>query len=283
MKKEIKERFNKYLTEYVKKDKVNHAYLIESNYQNRLSLAEELAKKILSFDSDISVLDLENLNDLNVVNPSDSTIKTEDIENLKEEFKTKSLVSSKRIYIINDADRMNEAAANKLLKFLEEPEDDIVAILTTDNKNKLLDTILSRCILLNFFVYENKFEKYDQDYIDELLDFVLNIEENKEKAIAFQNRYDIKKLSDRKYVQDFLNNLLYIYDDALKDKYGKKIEYFVNDIDKIKKISENNTILMIKNKIASINNCIDRLKYNPNIKLLIDKLIITMSGVDLNA
>ena len=178
---------------------------------------------------------------------------------------------------------MNVYAANKLLKFLEEPEEDIVAILTTENRNKIIETIVSRCQLLRFFVYENKFDKYDDEYIDELFEFVLNIEENKEKAIAFQNRYDIKKLSERKYIQEFLNNLLYIYDDVIKYSNNKELEFFHNYVDKIKRISENNTIDDIKKKVIAINTCIERLEYNPNIKLLIDKLIIVMSGVDLNA
>ena len=64
---------------------------------------------------------------------------------------------------------------------------------------------------------------------------------------------------------------------------NKKIEFFKDYVDELKIISEKNTMESIKNKINAINFCIDRLEYNPNIKLLIDKLIIMMSGVDLNA
>ena len=39
----------------------------------------------------------------------------------------------------------------------------------------------------------------------------------------------------------------------------------------------------IKRKINAITICITRLMFNPNVKLLIDKLIILMSGVDINA
>ena len=283
MKDDIINNFNEYISKYVKSDRINHAYLIETNYSDRVKLATILAQRIDSFDSNLSIEEYEKMDDLSIIDPDENVIKTEDIENLKEKFMTKSLTGNKRIYIINNADKMNMYAANKLLKFLEEPEDDIIAILTTYNKNKIIDTIVSRCQILRFFIYENKFDKYDKDYIDELFEFVLNIEKNKEKAIAFQNRYDVKKLSERKYLQEFLNNILYIYDDVIKLINNKKIEFFKDYVDELKIISEKNTMESIKNKINAINFCIDRLEYNPNIKLLIDKLIIKMSGVDLNA
>ena len=46
----IIEKFDNYIKDYVKSDRINHAYLIESNYINRLNLAVELARKIDSFD-----------------------------------------------------------------------------------------------------------------------------------------------------------------------------------------------------------------------------------------
>ena len=47
---------------------------------------------------------------------------------------------------------MRLEASNSMLKFLEEPEDGIIAILMTNNINNVLSTIISRCkvIKLNF-------------------------------------------------------------------------------------------------------------------------------------
>ena len=150
----------------------------------------------------------------------------------------------------------------------------------TNNKNKLLKTIISRCQILRFVIPINKFKEYEEEYIDSLFDFVINIEENKEEAIAYQNKYDVKKLSDRTYIQEFLNNILYIYDEALKYKIDKILDYFPSKEKEIEYISSNNTIDEIKIKINSIYSIISRLKYNPNIKLLVDKLIILMIGVE---
>jgi DNA polymerase-3 subunit delta' len=50
-----------------------------------------------------------------------------------------------KIFVIEEADRMNEPAQNALLKTLEEPHSDTVFILISDQEEELLDTVLSRC------------------------------------------------------------------------------------------------------------------------------------------
>ena len=272
------DKFIEKIKKYVKKDRINHAYLIESNFEDKLILAEELIKLILSFDNNISIEEIKLNNDLIIIDSDTNTIKTEEIENLKELFMTKSINSNPRIYVINGAEKLNEYASNKLLKFIEEPEENIIAILLTENKSNLLETIISRCQIIRFFISKNILSKLDDEYIDNMFNFVMNIEKNKVEAIAFQNSYDIKKLSDRKYFLDFLNNLLYIYDDVITYKINNTVNYFLSYIEKIKEISENNNINDLKKKINAINICINRLKYNPNTKLLIDKLILLMNG-----
>lgn len=281
MNNKIIDKFNTLISNYVKKDKINHAYLIETNYIDKLILADELIKRIMSFEENYDLDEMKKNYDLSIIDPSTNNIKAEEIESLKEKYKTKSINNSKRIYVINNAERLNDFASNKLLKFLEEPEENIIAILITENKNNLLKTIISRCQLIRFFINIDRFENYDEEYTEYMFNFVKNIEENKEDAIAFQNIINIKKLSDRLFIQKFLNDLLYIYSDVLHYKTTKSIEYFQFRIDQIEMISENNSIDQIRKKINGINSCIERLKYNPNIKLLIDKLIIEMSGVEI--
>ena len=55
-----------------------------------------------------------------------------------------------KIYIIPDAQMMNPAAQNALLKTLEEPPEYTIIILLTSNLDKMLPTIISRCLVLNF-------------------------------------------------------------------------------------------------------------------------------------
>ena len=275
------DKFDKAISKYIKKNQVNHAYLLETNCVNKLDLAKIMINKILSFDSNVSYDDLLKNGDLIIVDNDTNTIKADEIETVKEKFKTKSLLNSKRIYIINNAEKLNNFAANKLLEFLEEPEEDIVSVLITENKNNMINTIVSRCFNIRFFIKEENI--YDDDYLDMLFRFVVNIEENKEKAIAFQNINNNTYVTDRVSLKKFLNDLLIIYDDVIHYKVSSNCEVFNKKIDIIKKICDDNSINSLNCKINAINTCIDRLKFNPNIKLLIDKLIILMSGVDINA
>ncbi len=54
-----------------------------------------------------------------------------------------------KIYIIDEAEKMTEAAQNALLKTIEEPPEYAVILLLTDNMNMLMPTILSRCVTLH--------------------------------------------------------------------------------------------------------------------------------------
>jgi DNA polymerase-3 subunit delta' len=69
---------------------------------------------------------------------------------LKERAQFKPLHGDRRVFLIDQADRANEQAANSLLKTLEEPPDHLILIMTADNVYDLLPTIRSRCVLLNF-------------------------------------------------------------------------------------------------------------------------------------
>jgi len=55
-----------------------------------------------------------------------------------------------RVFIISEADRMNEEATNSLLKLLEEPPEKLILILTSSHLDRLLPTIISRCQIVRF-------------------------------------------------------------------------------------------------------------------------------------
>jgi hypothetical protein len=69
---------------------------------------------------------------------------------LKERAQYKPLHGARKIYLIDQADRAGEQAANALLKTLEEPPDHLILILTVENVYDLLPTIRSRSVILNF-------------------------------------------------------------------------------------------------------------------------------------
>ena len=69
---------------------------------------------------------------------------------LKERAQFKPLHGDRRVFLIDQADRANEQAANSLLKTLEEPPAHLILIMTANNVYDLLPTIRSRSVLLNF-------------------------------------------------------------------------------------------------------------------------------------
>jgi DNA polymerase-3 subunit delta' len=77
-------------------------------------------------------------------------IRVEDAQEIVKSLSLKSLEGSYKIMIIWMADKMNIAASNKLLKLLEEPTDKTVFILITENVENIIQTILSRCQVLQF-------------------------------------------------------------------------------------------------------------------------------------
>ncbi|HLA27686.1 MAG TPA: DNA polymerase III subunit delta' [Syntrophales bacterium] len=77
-------------------------------------------------------------------------IKIQAIRDLQERMKFKPWEGKRRVCIIDEADRMNEAAANALLKTLEEPPSANILILVTARPSHLPATILSRCRQVGF-------------------------------------------------------------------------------------------------------------------------------------
>ncbi len=64
--------------------------------------------------------------------------------------KTSSEKSNRKFYLIDHFENMSISAMNAILKFLEEPEENVYAVLTTDNIDRLLPTVISRCVLVPF-------------------------------------------------------------------------------------------------------------------------------------
>ena len=78
------------------------------------------------------------------------SIKVDQIRQLQSEFSRKGFEKGMQIFIIQQADTMNVSAANSLLKFLEEPEGEMLAILEVESLGKMLPTIQSRCQIIHF-------------------------------------------------------------------------------------------------------------------------------------
>jgi len=83
--------------------------------------------------------------DLYVLEPVGDQILIDDIRALHHDLHMRPFEASKRVYVILDAQAMNEAAADALLKDLEEPPPYAVIVLVADDLGPLPETIRSRC------------------------------------------------------------------------------------------------------------------------------------------
>lgn len=141
------------------RQKLVHAYIFEGEAgTGKFEAALYIASKLLCREDNkpcgtcascLRVLNNTHIN-VNTVEAIDGTIKKEQITNLLKESGMKTLEKGSRIHIIKDADKLNQSSANALLKFIEEPFPNHYIILTTQNVNKMLNTIVSRCQLLHF-------------------------------------------------------------------------------------------------------------------------------------
>ncbi len=84
------------------------------------------------------------------IRPERNVIKIEQMRELRSIAYLKPMVSRKRVFIVVDAEKMTEEAANSLLKILEEPPLFSHIILVAHNPFLILPTIKSRCQVLNF-------------------------------------------------------------------------------------------------------------------------------------
>lgn len=91
-----------------------------------------------------------NFPDVMVIQPEGNAIKIEQMRTLRKTAYLRPMVGKKRVFIVTDAEKMTEEAANSLLKVLEEPPLFSYVILVTHNPFLIIPTIKSRCQVLNF-------------------------------------------------------------------------------------------------------------------------------------
>ena len=88
--------------------------------------------------------------DVGFVLPFRRNLRIGAIRALEREANFRPFEADARIFIIDDADKMNEPASNALLKTLEEPPSTSHIVLVTSRPDKLLPTIRSRCQTIRF-------------------------------------------------------------------------------------------------------------------------------------
>lgn len=253
-------------------NKLSHAYLIETNnvdncYNDLMLLVKNMSCP-LKYENNCENCNICHLVDnnifpnLKIIEPEGLSIKKDAIENLKSTFLSVPIYGKNNIYIIKYPEKLNPTAFNRLLKFLEEPEDNIVGFYLTINKDKVAPTILSRCEIIKM-MYDNEIDFQNNGKYDEMLtlanQYVSLIESKNQGIVEFNNFKLFPMIQTREAVVSLFKIIYTIYE---------------------KRLSENNNKTLLIQKLKLINKYLDRLNYNVNTNLLINSFGLEMS--DLN-
>lgn len=277
----VKKSFVSYIDKIILNNKVSHCYLIEiDDYDKDFSYVMSFIKMILfhqtsdhldSLDASIvSQIDNGDYPDIMVIEPDGNWIKKSQLMALQKEYSNKSLIGTKRFYIIKNAECLNAASANTMLKFLEEPEDNIYAFLVTDNRYHVLDTILSRCQVLS--LKENSFSFF----LDEATLSILKGITDPNYFFIHYNFFITDVLKDKNIVFYYFDNIEKIFVSFLHSKYDKNFLIKMNDeiTSIISTMSDEQLLFSLK----VIEDDLSKLHYNVNFKLWLDaffsKLVI---------
>lgn len=253
--------FAGYINKMVSEDKLSHAFLIEcKTKENYKQIILEFIKKILDknkYQTDLDISNLvENNNypELKIIEPINNIIRKEQLLELQKEFYVQPIYGKYMIYILDGAEYLNTSSANTILKFLEEPPTNVIAFLLTNNIYNVIDTISSRCqkFILKPEETETKFSKEVENFITIIDQYHTN---------AFGH----------------IDNSWYLLDkDTLIQRLIELKNYYIMCM---KKEDNKESIHKISKKIIIIDDCLKKLRYNVNIKMLVDKLILSMTEV----
>lgn len=306
-------KVTKILKNSILKNRLSHAYLFEANgYKDKKRVAIAFAKMLLcpnNYSNNQKCVDCTQcknidkniFSEIKIIEPDGLWIKKEQLDELQKEFSKKGVLTSKRVYIINQADRLNKAAANSILKFLEEPEDNIIAILITDNMYQLLNTIISRCQIISFSkehkissttllenIKNNIQIKENEKYTDEILEtkigqaieFIQYFEKNKLDTLLKTQKLWHNNFKEKDDVIFAINVITLFYQDVLNKMLDRNIKIFSSYENVLSEISNSNTISCITNKINVLLKTKNKVNVNTNASLLIDKMIMELERCD---
>lgn len=128
------------------------------------------------------------------VEPINEVIRVEKIREVKKLAYLKPMLGKKKVFIINQSEKMNEAAASTFLKVLEEPPPTTIFLLLTSNPHLLLPTIRSRCQELELSsISQEIIEKYMQE---------LGLDKREARLLAFFAKGDLEN-AQRFDLQEF--------------------------------------------------------------------------------
>lgn len=276
------------LNKTIKNKTTMHSYLfIGQEGIGKKLFAKEFAKALLCLEEQEkpcneckACIEFETSNnpDFFEIDTQENSIKIDEIRLMQSKIAEKPIISNKKVYIINDSEKMTKEAQNCLLKTLEEPPEYITIILITSNENMILNTIKSRCTKIVFdkiedetlskYLKENyKFEDISENMLKAYSGSIKKaLEINKNKDIYVELDKYFYHIEDYKII-DVLNRIECLYKN--KENIQEMLEYI-------------NTVLFTKVKteikylkyIEYVEQTKQKIKVNSNYDMTIDNLLL---------
>lgn len=316
------EQLKEHLQNAIAMNKVSHAYLINGERSSGKEFAAKVFAAALQCEKGgtepcgecHSCIQAKSGNQPDIIfvsHDKPNTIGVEDIRTqINNDIGIKPYSSPRKVYIMNEGEKMTVQAQNALLKTLEEPPEYAVILILTTNVDALLPTILSRCVVLNMKpVPDHKVKKYLMEEL-QIPDYKANIcvafargnigkakmlasseefEKVKEEAVTlvkYINDMDIsevvkaiKKISEYQFdVTDYLDILSVWYRDVLLFKATKDANslIFKNEIQYIRKVADRSTYEGIETIVKALQQAKRRLEANVNFDLTMELLLLTI-------
>lgn len=316
------EQIIEHLKTAIEMGKVSHAYILNGpDLSGKMMIAEAFARALLCEKQDPDGCgecrscrqsdDRNNPDIIYVKHDKPNTISVDDIRTqLNNDIVIKPYSNQYKIYIVDEAEKMNQQAQNALLKTIEEPPAYAVIMLLTTNADSFLQTIRSRCITLNlksvkndviksYLMTEKKIPDYQADVCAAFAQGVVgkaiklassdDFNELKESALSLIKRLDdidlyemgeaIKQISDYKLqVQDYFDLITVWYRDVLYMKATNDVNglIFKDEVYDIKKQASKHSYHGIETIIEALDKANLRINANVNFDLVIELLLMTI-------
>ena len=267
-----------YLEKRYHENKLPHAFLLETNNIDKcLNMVKEFLKIINYTDNEeensklSKLIDNEEIPSLKIIKQENNMIKIEEVNDLKESFMTMPVFTKYNMYIFTNAECLNNKSANAMLKFLEEPEENIIGFFITNNKENMIDTIKSRCEILLDYYKEDKVN-IPSTWIKIAINYLKEINMNEDMALLY-NKDVLNKIinNERENLLHLFKSLMYIYNEIL-ESFIKNIE-LPEDLKELSFLLDKDYNTLLK-ETKYLSNILDILNYNVNINMLLDRYIL---------
>ena len=311
-----------HLMNALKTGNISHAYIINGErYSGKEFIAKIFAMAIQCEKGDIDpcnechackqALSGNQPDIIHLTHEKPNVITVDDIrEQINSDIVIKPYACDRKIYIINEAEKMNVQAQNALLKTLEEPPEYAVIIILTTNVDALLPTILSRCVVLNMKpVDDEKVKEFLMAYVQvpdykaevcaafargnlgkaKILASSEEFDKIKTEAIALLKHIDemnvneisiaIKQMNEYKLeINDYLDILAIWYRDALMFKATADANnlIFRDEIKFIKQTASRSTYEGLEIILKALDKAKARLSANVSFDLTMELLLLTI-------